>query len=89
MDELVRRRDDVLWRRSLDAVLLLPTTRREPVTLTGTGPEVWELLAHPASVADLVRDLAHGYATDSRTVEGDLVELLERLSALGALETVR
>jgi hypothetical protein len=85
----VRRREDVLWRRSLDAVLLLPAGATEPVTLVGSGPAVWELLAEPASVAELAQDLAARYATDTGTVEGDLVSLLDRLRELGVIEAVR
>jgi hypothetical protein len=38
---------DVPWRRSLNAVLCLPLDAPEPVTLAGTGPEVWDLLQRP------------------------------------------
>jgi hypothetical protein len=84
----LRRGEHVLWRRSLDAVLLLPVGAAEPVTLAGTGPEVWELLAAPASVPELARKLAARYDADPATVETDLVALLDRLGALGAIEPV-
>jgi len=78
----------VRWRRSLDAVLLLPAGAREPVTLAGSGPEVWELLAEPASIAELADQLAARYETDTTTVAADIVVLLDRLDALGVIETV-
>jgi hypothetical protein len=77
----------VLWRRSLDAVLVVPrAAAREPVTLAGTGPAVWELLATPASVAELADELAGRYATDAATIEADLEPLLDHLAALGVIE---
>ena len=82
----VRRRGDVLWRRSLDSVVLLPVGATEPVALAGTGPAVWELLAAPRSVSELAQDLAARYATDPSTVESDLAMLLADLGALGVIE---
>jgi Coenzyme PQQ synthesis protein D (PqqD) len=79
------RREDVLWRRSLDAVIFFPTGGSEPVTLAGTGPDVWALLATPASVGELARELARGYDADPRVVEADLAPVLEQLVALGVV----
>jgi hypothetical protein len=83
----VQRREDVLWRRSLDAVILLPAGATEPVTLAGSGPAVWELLTAPVSVSELARELAARYAADPATVEADVVALLDRLRTLGVIES--
>ena len=48
----------VLWRRSLDAVHFLPPGADEPLTLAGTGPELWALLAEPRDADDIVAALA-------------------------------
>jgi hypothetical protein len=87
-DPQFRRRQDLLWRRSLDAVILIPPGRAEPVTLEGTGPDVWALLAAPTTVGELARELADGYDTDPSRVEADLTPLLEQLVALGVVESV-
>lgn len=82
-----RRRDDVLWRRSLDAVILLPSGADEPLTLPDSGAIVWDLLEEPASFDELVATLAEVYETDAATIATDITPLLEELAALGALET--
>jgi len=84
----LRRGEHVLWRRSLDAVLLLPVGAAEPLTLAGTGPDVWELLAAPASAPELARELGARFDADPATVEADLAPVLDRLLALGAIEPV-
>jgi len=81
-----RRRDDVLWRRSLDAVILLAANADEPLTLPDTGAIVWDLLEEPATFDELVTTLADVYNTDATTIATDITPLLEELAALGALE---
>jgi hypothetical protein len=80
-----RRRDDVLWRRSLDAVILLPVGADEPVTLPGTGAIVWDLLEEPATLPELVATLAEAYEEDPAVVEHDVVALLTELENLAAV----
>lgn len=81
-----RRRDDVLWRRSIDAVVLLPVGTSEPVSLPGTGAMVWDLLAEPATLDELVTALAEVYEGDAATIARDVVDLLVRLESLAAIE---
>jgi Coenzyme PQQ synthesis protein D (PqqD) len=83
-----RRRSDVPWRRSLDAVLFLPPSASEPVTLAGTGPEVWDLLQDPHSLGALAAELATRHETDPEVVAGDVSPVLEELAALGVVEPV-
>jgi hypothetical protein len=81
-----RRRPDVLWRRSLQAVLLLPPGRDDVVTVGGTGGEVWDLLDTWRSVDGLVELLAPRYEADPAEIARDVEALLGDLEALGALE---
>lgn len=81
-----RRRADLRWRRTLDAVVLLPASRDEPVMLAGTGAAVWDLLGVPATLDDLVDALLEGFAGDRSVVARDVAALLEDLEALGALD---
>jgi hypothetical protein len=83
-----RRRSDVPWRRSLDAVLFLPPGATEPVTLAGTGPEVWDLLEDPHSLHALAAELAARHGTDPEVVAGDVSPVLEELAALGVVQAV-
>ena len=80
-----RRREDVLWRRSLDSVILLPVGVDEPVTLPGTGASVWDVLETPAALAELVAILSDAYDEDPAVVEHDVRALLAELESLGAV----
>ncbi len=77
---------EVLWRRSLDAVVLLAPGHAEPVTLAGSGPALWELLVEPGTVAQLATVLARDHDADPDTIEADIVPVIERLADLGAIE---
>jgi Coenzyme PQQ synthesis protein D (PqqD) len=83
-----RRCSDVLWRRALDAVLVLPPGAAEPITLAATGPEVWELLETPHSLAELAGKLSVAHQVDPDVVAADVGPVLERLGALGLIEPV-
>ena len=58
----------MLWRRSLDAALLLPPSVDDPLTLAGTGAGIWDLLAVPTSTEDLVDAMAARYRALPSTV---------------------
>jgi hypothetical protein len=74
------RRDDVLWRRVGDTVLLRPR-HRQLVLLQGTAPAMWEQLEHPISIRELAQRLAELYETTEDTVEADVVGGAEVLIA--------
>jgi hypothetical protein len=83
------RRDDVLWRRSMDAVALLPVGASEPVTLPGTGAAVWDLLEEPATLDELVAALTEVFVADRDTIARDVGDLLAELESLAAIEAAR
>jgi hypothetical protein len=83
-----RRRAAVLWRRTLNAVVLLPVEGGEVLTLVGTGTEIWELLAEPRTLESLVAVLADAHAADPAVVSADVAPVLDRLVEVGALERV-
>lgn len=85
--ERFRRRPGVLWRRSLDAVVLLPPDAAETYTMGGTGPVLWELLADWHTTEDLVTRLAELFDAQPDVVAADVAPVLADLQALGALET--
>jgi hypothetical protein len=76
----------VLWRRSLDAVLVLGPRGDGPLTLAGTATELWDLLAAPTTVEDLVSSLAARHDADPTVVAADLTPVLAELATLGVLE---
>ena len=85
-DGVWRRRADASWRRSLDAVVLLPSGTEEPIVLPGTAAAVWDLLHEPRDQVGLVARLVDAYDADAGTVERDVVALLAHLESLGAVE---
>jgi hypothetical protein len=85
-DDAFRRRADVLWRRSLDAVVLFPGRAEHPITVAGTGVDVWELLDTWRTVDALAELLALRYDAEAPVVEADITALIGKLSDAGALE---
>jgi hypothetical protein len=83
-----QRRPEVLWRRSLDAVLFLPPDEPEPLVLAGSGPAVWELLVEPCTIEGITDVLAGAYEVDAATVAADVEAVIGRLAELGAIERV-
>ena len=81
-----RRRADALWRRSLDAVVILPAGSREPLTVAGTGPEVWDLLADARTLPDLAATLGAAHGADPAVVEQDLEPIVAALVEAGAVD---
>ena len=78
----------VLWRSTLDAVVLLPDGAEEPFALSGTGPEIWHLFTEPRTAADVVAALADAHGATLDEVAADVEPLIARLVKMGAL-TVR
>jgi hypothetical protein len=83
-----RRCADVLWRRSLDTIVCLPPDETEPVTLAGTGPEVWDLLQIPHTLPQLAAELSARHGADLDVVGADVGAVVQRLAALGLIEPV-
>lgn len=82
------RRDDVSWRRSLDSVVVQSAAADGPAVLQGTAAPVWDLLAEPATVEELVDALVEVYGGDRAVIAGDVEGLVERMRGLGVIEAV-
>jgi hypothetical protein len=85
-DTPLRRVASVLWRRSGAAVLFLPPGAPDPLTLTGSGPEIWELLLEPRTLDALVTLLATAHGADRNQVRADIEPVLDQLLTSGAIE---
>ena len=82
-----QRRNDVLWRQSLDSVIVLGADGGEPLTLAGTGPAVWALLERPITLDAMAEQLAQRFNTSIEAVKDDIDSLLRHLEEAGAIES--
>lgn len=75
----------MLWRRTPAAVVLLAHGSAEPLSLTGSGRALWELLADPVDEAELCRRLADQHGTDAAAIAPDVQRTLDDLARRGAV----
>lgn len=78
------RHPGTLWRRTLDGVVVLAPDSETPLRITGAGHALWMLLAEPATVEELVGDLASVYGRTAAEVGADVERVLRQLSEAGA-----
>jgi len=79
IETLWRRADDVLTRRTSRAVLVLTADAHEPVALQGAAVVVWDVLAQPATDAQLVTTIASQLARGVDDVRADVAAARELL----------
>jgi hypothetical protein len=87
-DPSIVRAAGALWRAGDFGVVVLGTRRDDPLTLAGTGVAVWDALAEPLQVHQLVDRLAVQFGAEPALVAGDLAPVLDGLVADGVLEVV-
>ena len=80
------RRADVLWRATLDGVLIRPLGAAELTKLAGTGRALWAVLEEPASFDEVCELLAEIHDADAAAIAADLVPVVDDLVARGVLE---
>lgn len=85
IEQTVVRDPDVLSRRTLDGILLLPPRSPEVLLISGAGCAVWELLAEPATAGELAQELAEVYHRSVSDVANDVSRVLQQLADAGAL----
>ena len=69
-------------------MIVLAPGADEPVTVTGSGLAVWDLLDRPRSTDGLVAELSERFAADPATIRADVEALVGRLAEAGALQEV-
>lgn len=82
------RRADVLWRATLDGVLVRPLGAEALTKLAGTGMSLWLELEEPASFEELCDRLAAVHDADSSTIAHDLEPVIADLVARGVVERI-
>lgn len=85
-DRLVQREPTVLWRRSLDGVVVLGPDAGDPIRITWPGSEIWDLLSEPVSVEEVARLLVERYGGNLEDVRVDTGAVLDRLAEAGAVK---
>ena len=87
------RNPDFIYRRIVDEAVLVPI--RQDVadmeciyTLNEVGTLIWQMLAAPATEAELQQAILAEYAADPETVAADLNRFLEGMAAAGAIRRV-
>ena len=81
-----RRATGVVWRQAHGSVFVLPDGGREVVVLTGTGEELWWLLADPMTIDQAAHRLAEIYGVPDTAVSRDVAPVVTDLAARGVLE---
>lgn len=84
-DEPVYQRDDVLWRRTYDRVLILVPGRDDFLTLQGSGCALWAALEEPGSLRALAERLAAIYGAPVEQIASDIAPVIEDLERCGAV----
>lgn len=79
-----RRQDGTRVRRVGGRVVLILDSGG--LELNQTAESVWMLCTGSTSVADIISQIAEEYDADEDEIRADVVELLEELEGLGALE---
>lgn len=79
------RDDEALWRRTPNAVVVLASGSREPFTMAGSGPALWEELAEPVDEGALCHRLAQRFGTEASAVADDVRRVIEDLVERGAV----
>jgi hypothetical protein len=80
-----RRAEATLWRRTLDGIVVLPVDRCEPLALRGPAAGIWELLAQPMTLSELLDAIAATYGVDGATVADAVGDAVGALASVGAL----
>ena len=70
---------EVVWRRVPDGFMLLGAGHDDPLLLSGTGADLWELLGSGCTFEGLIGELARKYGTDPSTIAGDVDGAVRRL----------
>lgn len=79
------RSERVLWRRTVDGVVVLPIDHGDYFDLTGTGVALWEVLAMPRTVDEAAAELLSRFDGAPEAVVADLAPVLEDLIRRGAV----
>lgn len=86
-DRLYSRHSDVLWRRTLDGVILLPPQAASATHITSPGELIWATLESPVTLNQICAIVGEHFAVPAASVANDVRTLLNDLDRIQALRT--
>ena len=75
-----------VWRQAHGSVFVLPDSGRDVVVLTGTGEQLWWLLAEPMTMDQAAHRLGEIFGVPATAVSRDVAPVVDDLAARGVLE---
>jgi len=84
-----QRNTDMVWADMDGETVMLSIDRGEYSGLGGIGPRIWELLAEPTTISDLVHQLVSEYDVSDDTCRRDTAEFVTELVKAGLADEVR
>lgn len=81
--------EDVVWREFGGEVLMLDLASQHYFGLTGSGSEMWQLIAEHGSSDPVIESLLAKYEVDAASLRADFERLVEELAAKGMLRVSR
>ncbi len=87
-EDRILRRADVLWRATLDAVLIRPLDGGDLTRLAGTGRALWAAIEEPTTFADLCTTLAGVHDADATAIAIDVGPVIDDLIDRGVVESL-
>lgn len=69
-------------------LVLMSVDQGEYFGITGVGSRVWELLATPIAVENIVRVICDEYAVEATVCQSDIESFVEELIQLGLVSAV-
>jgi hypothetical protein len=78
MNARYQRAETALWRRSADAVVVLPTDG-DVFTLRGSGSALWEVLERARTLHDAAQTLGKAYNRPADVIAAEIEPVLQEL----------
>jgi coenzyme PQQ synthesis protein D (PqqD) len=81
--------EDVVWREFGGEVLMLDLASQHYFGLTGSGSEMWQLIAQHGSADSVIDSMLAKYDVDPANLRADFEKLVDELAAKGMLRVTR
>lgn len=81
--------EDVVWREFGGEVVMLDLASQHYFGLTGTGSEMWQLIAQHGSADSVIDSMLAKYDVDPANLRADFEKLVDELAAKGMLRVTR